>query len=63
PWQIATLYTRAGKNDEALEWLEKAYEERDPNFSYICVDPIFDDLRDDPRFQKLLRHLNLPQAK
>jgi len=63
PWQIATLYTRAGKNDEALEWLEIAYEERDPNFSYICIDPIFDDLRDDPRFKELLRHLNLPQAK
>jgi len=63
PWQIATLYTRAGKNEEALEWLEKSYEERDPNFSYICIDPIFDGLREDSRFQELLRLLNLPQAK
>lgn len=60
PWQIATLYTRAGKNQEALEWLEKAYEAHDPNMPYISVDPIFDDLRDDPRFKDLLRRMNLP---
>ena len=63
PWQIATLYTRAGKNEKALDWLEIAYEELDPNFSYICIDPIFDNLRDDSRFKELLRHLNLPQGK
>jgi TolB-like protein/Tfp pilus assembly protein PilF/predicted Ser/Thr protein kinase len=63
PWQIATLYTRAGEKEKALDWLEVSYEERDPNFSYICVDPIFDDLRDNPRFKELLRLLNLPQAK
>lgn len=63
PWQIATLYTRAKRDEEALDWLEIAYEEGDPNFSYICVDPIFDDLRDDSRFQALLEHLNLPQAE
>jgi tetratricopeptide (TPR) repeat protein len=63
PWQIGTLYTRAGKNDEALEWLEKAYQARDPNIPYLSVDPIFDHLRGDPRFQDLLRRLNLPQAR
>jgi TolB-like protein/tRNA A-37 threonylcarbamoyl transferase component Bud32/Tfp pilus assembly protein PilF len=62
PWQIATLYTRAGKKEEALDWLEIALEEQDPNFSYICVDPIFDGMRDHPRFQELLRLLNLPQG-
>ena len=62
-WQIGTLYTRAGKNDEALEWLEKAYEEHDGNMPYISVDPIFDGLREDPRFQDLLRRMNLPQGK
>jgi TolB-like protein len=59
PWQIGTLYTRAGKNDEALEWLEKAYEAHDGNMPYLSVDPIFDGLRDDPRFQDLLRRMNL----
>jgi TolB-like protein/predicted Ser/Thr protein kinase len=60
PWQIGTLYTRAGKNDEALEWLEKAYEAHDGNMPYLSVDPIFDSLRDDPRFKDLLRRMNLP---
>jgi len=63
PWRIGTLYTRAGKNDEALEWLEKAYEAHDPNMAYISVDPIFDGLRDDPRFQDLLRRMNFPQGE
>jgi tetratricopeptide (TPR) repeat protein len=62
-WQIGTLYTRAGKNDEALEWLEKAYEEHDGNMPYISVDPIFDGLRDDLRFQDLLQRMNLPVGK
>lgn len=61
PWQIATLYTRAGKNNEALKWLEKAYEAHDPNMPYLGVDPIFDILRADPRFQDLLRRMKLPK--
>jgi serine/threonine-protein kinase len=60
PWQIGTLYTRAGKKDEALDWLEKAFEARDPNVPYLSVDPIFDDLRANPRFQALIHRLNLP---
>jgi serine/threonine protein kinase len=59
PWQIGTLYTRAGKNQEALDWLEKAYEAHDGNTPYLSVDPIFDDLRADPRFQNILRRMNL----
>ncbi len=63
PWRIGTMYTRAGKNDEAIEWLEKAYEAHDPNLTYIGVDPLFDGLRDDSRFQDLLRRMNFPQEK
>jgi TolB-like protein/Tfp pilus assembly protein PilF len=59
PWQIGTLYTRAGKKDEALDWLEKAYLARDQNMPYLGVDPIFDTLRDDPRYQGLLRKMKL----
>jgi eukaryotic-like serine/threonine-protein kinase len=60
PWQIGTLYTRAGRNEEALDWLEKAVDVRDPNVPYLSVDPIFDDLREKPRFQELIRRLHLP---
>ncbi len=61
-WQIGTLYTRAGMKDQALDWLEKALEARDPNIPYLAVDPIFDPMRSDPRFQQLLRRLNLPSG-
>ncbi len=60
PWQIATLYTRAGTNHEALDWLEKACHDQDANMPYISADPIFDELRDDPRFGKLLKKMKLP---
>jgi TolB-like protein/Tfp pilus assembly protein PilF len=63
PWQIATMYTRAGKKDNALDWLKKAYDEHDSNMPSIIVDPIFDILRDDPRFQDILRRMNVPQAE
>jgi len=53
-WQIATLYTRAGDDEDALEYLEKAAGVRDPNLPYITVDPLFDGLRDEPRFQALI---------
>jgi serine/threonine protein kinase/tetratricopeptide (TPR) repeat protein len=59
PWQIGTLYARAGKNKEALDWLEKAYEAHDGNMPYLSVDPIFDDMRADPRFQDILRRMKL----
>jgi len=55
PWQIGTLYTRAGMNKEAIDWLEKAYEAHDQNCIYLGVDPIFDQLQNDPRFQDLLQ--------
>ncbi len=60
PWQIATLYTRAGDEARALDYLEKAYEVRDPNVPYLAVDPIFDFMRSDPRFQAILRKVGLP---
>jgi len=62
-WQIATLYCRAGMKEESLEWIEKAYEEHDSNMPYISVDPLFDFLREEPRFQNILKKMNLPELK
>ncbi|SMP16244.1 Adenylate cyclase, class 3 [Muriicola jejuensis] len=61
PWQIATLYTRAGIRDKAMTFLKKAYEIRDPNMPYLGVDPIFDALKDEPEFRTLLDKMNLTQ--
>ena len=57
PWQIATLYVRAGNQDNALFWLQKGYKEQDPNMPYINVDPIFDVIRDTEEFQALLKEM------
>lgn len=57
PWQIATLFARAGKMDESIPWLEKAYYVHDNNMPYIKVDPIFDFMRSDPRFQQLMEKM------
>ena len=60
PIGVATLYLRAGDHDQAIAWLEKAYEARDPNMPYIGVGKKYDPLRGDPRFQDLLRRMKLP---
>ncbi len=57
---IAALYVCAGERERALEWLERGFEERDIVMVYLTVDPIWNSVRDDPRFQDLLRRMNLP---
>jgi len=61
PYNIAALYANAGKTDKALDWLEKAYDARDPSTPAIYVVPTFINLHSEPRFQELLRRMNLPQ--
>ncbi len=60
PWRIATLYARAGMPEASLDYLEKAFEAHDNNMPYIASDPIFDFMRDDPRFQLIEEKMNLP---
>jgi len=60
-WDIGANYALAGDRVHALDWLEKAYAERDPGMPFISCNPIFDPLRAEPRFQALLRRMNLPQ--
>jgi hypothetical protein len=45
--------------DEALHWLEKAYQEHSNSLTALKVDPTYDPLRGEPRFQELLRRLRL----
>ncbi len=54
-------YAMAGDKERAVDWLEKAFEDRDPAMTYIGCAPIFDPLRAEPRFQALLRRMNIPQ--
>ncbi len=59
--RIDQIYIGLGENDLALEWLEKAYEERDVALIFLKVDPAYDSLRSDPRFQDLMRRMNFPE--
>ena len=63
PTELARLYAHAGQKDRALEWLGKAYEERDSILVYLQADPDWDSLRDAPRFQDLLRRMNFPPTR
>lgn len=51
---IASIYTGLGRADEAFTWLRRARDEHDPEISYLKVDPQWDALRKDPRFNRLL---------
>jgi TolB-like protein len=59
PWEVAGWYAYAGDKDRCLEWLERAYEVRDPNLPYLWL-PDFDFVRSDPRFRDLLKRMRLP---
>jgi TolB-like protein len=59
-FDIANCALFAGDTPHALDWLEKACDDRDPNMPYISCEPLFDPLRSEPRFQALLRRMNLP---
>jgi hypothetical protein len=59
PLDIALVYLGLGDRAQALEWLDKAYEDHSNFLLWIRVDPQFDSLRGQPRFQELLRRMGL----
>jgi len=61
PIFIAMDYAMIGEKELALLWLDKAYKERSSWLPETNVDPVWDNLRDDPRFKDLLKLLNLPE--
>jgi serine/threonine-protein kinase len=60
PDMIAHAYAGLGQKDEALQLLEKAHEMHELDAYRFVVRGAFEPLRDDPRFQELLRRMNLP---
>jgi tetratricopeptide (TPR) repeat protein len=56
--EIAMIYASLGDKDQAMNWLEKGYEERfNPG---VLLRPGFDSLRSDSRFQNLVHRIGLP---
>jgi len=57
PYNVAMIYNGLGERDETLAWLERAVEQRDPRMTSLKVEPKWNNLRADPRFQDLLRRV------
>ena len=60
-WAIAIIYIGMGEKDRAVEWLEKAYQDRNASLVWLKVNPEFDPIRSDARFKNLLTRLNLSE--
>ncbi|HEX8847745.1 MAG TPA: protein kinase [Pyrinomonadaceae bacterium] len=60
-YSVAMIYVGLGEKEQALQWLARGYEERNIELAWIKVEPRLDPLRDDPRFQELLRKIGSPQ--
>ena len=58
---VATFYAALGEKDEAIRELNEAYDKQESDFIWLKVDPLMDPLRDDPRFQDLMRRIGLSQ--
>ncbi len=61
PFYIALVYAGLGENDNAIQWLEKAYEDHSNGLVFIKVDPQLDTLRSNPRFKELQTKMHLSE--
>jgi TolB-like protein/DNA-binding winged helix-turn-helix (wHTH) protein len=60
PFYVALIFTGLREDDKALDWLDKAYQDRSNPLIFLKVDPELDPLRSNPRFQDLQRRIGLP---
>jgi adenylate cyclase len=61
PSETARTYAFRGEKNRAFEWLDRAYELRDPDIYTFKGDPLFKNLENDPRYKAFLRKMNLPE--
>ena len=59
-YQVGEAYAWRGEKEKALQWLERAYAQRDPGLSSLKTDVLLRALRGEPRLNALLRRMNLP---
>ncbi len=56
---VAEVYAALDEKDQAFEWLDKAYRDRDFTFEFLKYEPYWENLRSDPRFRDLLHRIGL----
>jgi hypothetical protein len=59
---VSRIYAALGDTNETFKWLETSYREHGEWMVLLMVDPRFDSLRDDARFQDLMRRMNFPRT-
>ena len=55
---VATVYLGLGEKEKAFDWLDKAFEDRDPVHWWIKSDQLYDSVRDEPRFRALMKRVS-----
>jgi hypothetical protein len=60
---VALIYTALGQKKEALDWLDRAYNEKDTWVVWTNVLVEWDTLRGEPRFIDLQRKLKMPHSQ
>jgi adenylate cyclase len=60
-YMVAMNYAYRGDRDQAIQWLDRAYRQRDIDLVEIVGEPLFKKIADDPRFKAFLRKMNLPE--
>jgi Flp pilus assembly protein TadD len=58
-YHVAVIHGALGDTDQAMHWLQLAFDERSPWIGYMAVDPRLDPLRGDPRLEQLIRAVGL----
>lgn len=61
PEELARIHARLGENDEAIRYLRQCVKSRTVWLMFVKVDPDWDNLRSDPRFQEIVRSVGLPE--
>jgi hypothetical protein len=60
-YELALIYIGLGQNDQAFEWLDRAFREHSDQLIYLKVDPRLDSVRSDSRFAGLVRRVGIPR--
>ncbi|MGH9815952.1 MAG: tetratricopeptide repeat protein [Candidatus Acidiferrales bacterium] len=62
PYYLAAVHTALGNADQAMQHLERAFDQRVGRLTFLNVEPMFDPLRNDPRFRDLCQRIGLPEV-
>jgi TolB-like protein len=62
PWAVGIAYVGLGKEDEAMQWFQRMYDERSPSAFCVKEDPLLDSLRSLPKFHGVVQRLAFPHS-